>query len=314
MVEVRRSPRLAGELVRRMIPEKHLSDVLKAVAQSVQIAHRSSPSKWGLRLKRNSIMLKVGFVEVLQVGQCIDSIEGLGESWFRQLVNHDLVPPKVRNDRHLRFARSPYTNAPSCDACDMNISHMARTYSALLPAHEAAIRIAARSQRRPDTARDHSPGLVTFILREVGARVRQPSYIETHSEGLSPIPEEISLDDEFEEGAAIRVSANRYERDAVAREHCLKHYGTTCMACGDSLADLYGPQVTDLIHVHHLRPLAKMGRRLAVSPIRDLRPVCPNCHAVIHSTNPPRSIEEVKKMVRGQRAARRRRKSSPRRG
>lgn len=30
-----------------------------------------------------------------------------------------------------------------------------------------------------------------------------------------------------------------------------------------------------------------------------LRPVCPNCHAVIHATKPPRTIEQVAKMVRG---------------
>jgi predicted HNH restriction endonuclease len=302
---------MAGKLVRQIVPERYLAHVLKALARSVQIAHRSSPSKWGLRLNRDSIMLKVGFVEVLQIGKCIDPIEWLSENRFHQLVNHDLIPPKIRSDRRLTFTRSPYANARNCDTCDMAISQMTRTYGALLPAHEAAIRIAACSHRRPDIIRDHSPGLVTFILREVGARALQPSYVVPHAEDASPIAEELSLDDEFEEGAAIRVEVNRYERDPVARERCVGHYGTTCMACGVSLADRYGPQVIGLIHVHHLSPLAKRGKQLAVNPIRDLRPVCPNCHAVIHSTSPPRTIEEVKKMMRVQLAARQSRKPSP---
>jgi hypothetical protein len=35
-----------------MVPEKHLSEVLRALAHSIQIAHRASPSKWGIRLNR----------------------------------------------------------------------------------------------------------------------------------------------------------------------------------------------------------------------------------------------------------------------
>lgn len=29
-------------------------------------------------------------------------------------------------------------------------------------------------------------------------------------------------------------------------------------------------------------------------PIHDLRPVCPNCHAMLHKRNPAYSIEELK--------------------
>jgi predicted HNH restriction endonuclease len=70
------------------------------------------------------------------------------------------------------------------------------------------------------------------------------------------------------------------------------------MACGVSMADRYGTEVAGLIHVHHLTPLATIGVRSSFHPIRDLRPVCPNCHAVIHSTSPPRTIEQVRQMVR----------------
>jgi len=34
--------------------------------------------------------------------------------------------------------------------------------------------------------------------------------------------------------------------------------------------------------VHHLVPISKIGKKYRVDPIKDLRPVCPNCHAVIH--------------------------------
>jgi hypothetical protein len=37
-----------------------------------------------------------------------------------------------------------------------------------------------------------------------------------------------------------------------------------------------------VIHVHHLRPQSSIGKRYRVNPIADLRPVCPNCHMVLH--------------------------------
>jgi 5-methylcytosine-specific restriction protein A len=50
--------------------------------------------------------------------------------------------------------------------------------------------------------------------------------------------------------------------------------------------------------VHHIVPIAKVGKQYRLNPITDLRPVCPNCHAVIHRSEPPFSIEEVKQMLR----------------
>jgi predicted HNH restriction endonuclease len=48
-----------------------------------------------------------------------------------------------------------------------------------------------------------------------------------------------------------------------------------------------------IIHVHHLTRLADIGEAYDVNSIADLRPVCPNCHGVIHKHNPPFIIEEV---------------------
>jgi 5-methylcytosine-specific restriction enzyme A len=177
---------------------------------------------------------------------------------------------------------------------------VARAYASLIPAHEAAIRIASRSRRHTSTAKDHSPGLIAFLSRELRMPPPQPSYLERPIESASHIPEEMPSDAKFEEGAAIQVLVNRYERDPAARARCIEHYGSNCIACGSSLADRYGQEVDGLIHVHHLTPLASIKTRSSVDPISDLRPVCPNCHAVIHSKTPPRTIEEVRKMVRKQ--------------
>lgn len=286
--KIRRSPSAASEIIRQFTPKRHLMSVLKAVAHSVQVAHQASPKNWGIRLNRNSVMLKVGFVEVLQ----------LGEGWFHLLVLGDLVPKKLRAKLQLEFNDPPYVNAPGCETCNMSVSVVSETYATLLPAHEAAIRIAARSRRHTSTTKDHSPGLIIFLSQELDALLPQPSYLEGPIENAPTIPEEIPADDEFEEGAVTQVLVNRYERDPAARDRCIEHYGTICLACGLALADRYGSEVSGLIHVHHLTPIASVGGPSSVDPIRDLRPVCPNCHAVIHSTRPPRTIEQVQQMFR----------------
>ncbi|HSX81067.1 MAG TPA: HNH endonuclease [Candidatus Saccharimonadia bacterium] len=55
--------------------------------------------------------------------------------------------------------------------------------------------------------------------------------------------------------------------------------------------------MAEFIHVHHCRPLSEIAGEYVVDPIEDLRPVCPNCHAVIHRRTPPFTIEEVRSML-----------------
>ena len=78
---------------------------------------------------------------------------------------------------------------------------------------------------------------------------------------------------------------------------CLKAHGRCCAVCGILPQDVYGEVAKDVIHVHHLRPLAKSAGERPVDPVKDLRPVCPNCHAVIHTRTPPHILTQVRKML-----------------
>jgi hypothetical protein len=51
------------------------------------------------------------------------------------------------------------------------------------------------------------------------------------------------------------------------------------------------------MHVHHVEMMKEKGKKHEIDPIRDLRPVCPNCHSVIHIKLQPYTIREVKEMV-----------------
>lgn len=108
------------------------------------------------------------------------------------------------------------------------------------------------------------------------------------------LPEEVEETEAIYEGAMRRISVNAYERSPEARRKCIAHYGTSCFVCGFDFAKAYGEAGKDYIHVHHLRQLSEIGEKYQIDPIRDLHPVCPNCHAVIHRRKPAYSLEEVK--------------------
>jgi predicted HNH restriction endonuclease len=110
--------------------------------------------------------------------------------------------------------------------------------------------------------------------------------------------EELLPEVEYLEGAVSHVLVNAYERNRRAREACLRHYGRSCAACGFNFETNYGETMAGYIHVHHVIPIAQVGAEYRLHPIEDLRPVCANCHAVIHRREPPFSIEEIKDMLR----------------
>jgi 5-methylcytosine-specific restriction protein A len=102
----------------------------------------------------------------------------------------------------------------------------------------------------------------------------------------------------FEEGDKAAVIAQRVERSRGAREACLAMHGRACKVCDRSMAELYGPAGDGVIEVHHLRELALCEGRRPVDPEKDLIPVCPNCHAVIHARRPAYAPGEVRSMLR----------------
>lgn len=99
------------------------------------------------------------------------------------------------------------------------------------------------------------------------------------------------------EGAIREVRVNAYERNPVARARCIEAHGAVCAACGFDFGATYGDVATGFIHVHHIKPLSAIGAEYEVDPVEDLRPVCPNCHAVMHMINPPRTVQEVQVLL-----------------
>lgn len=107
---------------------------------------------------------------------------------------------------------------------------------------------------------------------------------------LLPSPEEVKL---YIEGIPKTITYRTYSRSAKARQMCLDHHGYDCAVCGFNFLAEYGELGADYIEVHHLKPIADIAEEYEIDPIKDLRPVCSNCHSMLHREHPPISIEEL---------------------
>ncbi|WP_323670765.1 HNH endonuclease [Candidatus Poriferisodalis multihospitum] len=107
------------------------------------------------------------------------------------------------------------------------------------------------------------------------------------------------------EGAAERIEVIRYERNVENRAACLEHFGYRCRVCDLDFEERYGDLGRGYMHVHHVIPLHQVAMvpNYRVDPIRDLRPVCPNCHAMLHRPKDRTlTVEELRELLRPERS------------
>jgi len=114
----------------------------------------------------------------------------------------------------------------------------------------------------------------------------------------SKFAEEITRPEIYTEGTKKTITVNSYERSPKARAACIAHHGLKCSVCTMNFESRYGELGKGFIHVHHIVPIGSIKEEYKIDPIKDLMPVCPNCHAMIHQTEPPLSIAELKKYIK----------------
>jgi predicted HNH restriction endonuclease len=99
------------------------------------------------------------------------------------------------------------------------------------------------------------------------------------------------------EGNPTEVRQTRYERNPYARRECPKIHGYSCKVCEFDFEKCFGTIGKQFMHVHHLKKISSIGEAYQVDPVKDLVPVCPNCHAMLHKENPPIKIEKLKEII-----------------
>lgn len=130
-----------------------------------------------------------------------------------------------------------------------------------------------------------------------GIKVLEPYYLLAVSDELSDGYEIIEDDEVYYEGSVTTVKVNKYERNQEARKKCIEKHGCQCKICGFDFEKNYGEAGKGLIHVHHVVPISSIKEEYQIDYEKDLIPVCPNCHAMIHRKKDPYTCEEIKKML-----------------
>ena len=106
----------------------------------------------------------------------------------------------------------------------------------------------------------------------------------------------------FPEGAVETVLVNRYERDGRNRAIAIRTHGLRCAVCDFNFGEFYGPLGYGFIVVHHVVPVSKLGVDYVINPVSDLACICANCHAMVHRTDPPIAIAELREQVKSTRS------------
>lgn len=137
--------------------------------------------------------------------------------------------------------------------------------------------------------RGFTPELSSKTLKRVGDKW----YASDETDDFN-LPEEILGSDDYFEGAQKKISINSYERNSEARKKCIEHHGYVCAVCSFDFEKMYGEIGKNYIHVHHIVPISQIKQEYKLNPVKDLIPVCPNCHAMIHRTQPALDIEQLR--------------------
>jgi len=137
-----------------------------------------------------------------------------------------------------------------------------------------------------------TPVLTEKTLTRIGA-----VWYAADPDATISLAEELATPEKYPEGARCSVTINAYERNPKARAACIAHHGHLCAACGFDFAAVYGAFGKDFIHVHHIKPIGKIGKQYEVDPKADLIPVCPNCHAMIHRTEPALTVTQLREHI-----------------
>lgn len=112
-------------------------------------------------------------------------------------------------------------------------------------------------------------------------------------------PETLNESETEYEGAKKTIIVNKYERSSKARENAVSYHGLNCKVCNLNFKKVYGEIGEDFIHIHHIIPINEIGKNYKVDYKKDLIPVCPNCHSMLHRklNGKEPSIEELKQMI-----------------
>lgn len=165
---------------------------------------------------------------------------------------------------------------------------------------------------------DSSAGTTRFVLTEAGRQYCQEhineldalasfSFEEAQTEWteLDRGTEIVVLDERvIREGELSTRTVEYRKRSSKLRSEAIEHYAINgrivCHACDFDFGLAYGDLGRRYIQIHHLKPISFMkGEALNMNEaLERVRPLCANCHQMVHRENPPVEIDALKQLLR----------------
>lgn len=131
-------------------------------------------------------------------------------------------------------------------------------------------------------------GEILDNLIEIKRGAISESYSETSkgktgtAESVSPLQDSPASDlvtEVVTEGGKKLIFTYQYERNPGLKKKALQEYGYSCSVCGFDFEETYGALGKEFAEVHHIVPVSEGERE---NDYRNLVPLCPNCHRMIH--------------------------------
>lgn len=90
----------------------------------------------------------------------------------------------------------------------------------------------------------------------------------------------------------------KLDRNPKASKAAKAALGYTCQGCGFDFAKAYGSIGERFIEAHHLKPLGEIpeGQTITMNPATDFAVLCSNCHSMMHRTDGPRSLDDLRNL------------------
>lgn len=197
------------------------------------------------------------------------------------IVRHS-ISPKFRCRRGHTFHEAIVVN----EACRLFEAHFGDTFAEFSEpvTIDELVAIAPRFNKQLSMVELDTSGVIALLHRVANT--------SSYTQELPP-----AVATSYPEGQLSKVAVNRWERSAPARAACLAHFGARCLACSLDFRERYGDIGAGVIEVHHIQPLAQTSSVRTVDPIRDLVPLCPNCHTIAHRRNPPLTVTELRELL-----------------
>lgn len=127
-----------------------------------------------------------------------------------------------------------------------------------------------------------------------GARLL--NYIASRAQSVNlPNAEELAEISALE-GEVVQAAIKYRRRSQKIIEAKKAISSNRCEACGMSFIETYGLHDADCIIGHHINPIADRKGESSTK-LADISLLCPNCHAVVHTEDPPITIESLQSMI-----------------